>query len=62
MHLVTRSTPHDGERIPEAARMGGAEEIIERLPEGYKTYLERPVARPILRPTRGHEDALWAHG
>jgi len=23
--------------------MGGAEEIIEKLPEGYETYLERPV-------------------
>ncbi|KZT68757.1 P-loop containing nucleoside triphosphate hydrolase protein [Daedalea quercina L-15889] len=26
-----------------AARLGGAEEFIERLPEGFDTYLERPV-------------------
>lgn len=31
------------EKIEEAARLGGAEEFISRLPEGFDTYLERPV-------------------
>ena len=26
-----------------AARLGGSEDFIKRLPEGYDTYLERPV-------------------
>jgi hypothetical protein len=30
--------------IREAARLGGAEEIIERLPNGFDTYLEKPVS------------------
>ncbi|KAA1475432.1 HlyB/MsbA family ABC transporter [Dentipellis sp. KUC8613] len=34
---------HDDERIRSAARLGGAEELISRLPEGFDTYLERPV-------------------
>lgn len=33
----------DDEKIREAARLGGAEEFIERLPDGFDTYLERPV-------------------
>ncbi|KAG6885031.1 hypothetical protein C0993_006447 [Termitomyces sp. T159_Od127] len=33
----------DEDKIRQAARMGGADEVIERLPEGYETYLERPV-------------------
>ncbi|KAF9456687.1 P-loop containing nucleoside triphosphate hydrolase protein [Collybia nuda] len=35
--------PKDEEKIREAARLGGAEEFIERLPDGFDTYLERPV-------------------
>ncbi|KAF8876487.1 P-loop containing nucleoside triphosphate hydrolase protein [Infundibulicybe gibba] len=37
------SHANDDERILEAARLGGAEEFIDRLPEGFDTYLERPV-------------------
>ncbi|KAF9229816.1 P-loop containing nucleoside triphosphate hydrolase protein, partial [Gyrodon lividus] len=31
------------DKIREAARLGGAEEFIDRLPEGFDTYLDRPV-------------------
>ncbi|KAI0726052.1 P-loop containing nucleoside triphosphate hydrolase protein [Fomitopsis betulina] len=34
----------DDDQIRLAARLGGAEEFIERLPEGFDTYLERPVS------------------
>ncbi len=34
---------HDNAAIEEAARMGGAYELITRLPDGFDTYLERPV-------------------
>ncbi|KAJ7480006.1 P-loop containing nucleoside triphosphate hydrolase protein [Mycena galericulata] len=34
---------HDDEKIREAARLGGAAEFIERLDEGFETYLDRPV-------------------
>ncbi|GLB36684.1 putative (ABC) transporter [Lyophyllum shimeji] len=33
----------DEDKVRQAARLGGAEEFIERLPEGFETYLERPV-------------------
>lgn len=33
----------DEQKIHEAARLGGANEFIERLPDGFDTYLERPV-------------------
>jgi ABC-type multidrug transport system fused ATPase/permease subunit len=33
----------DNAAIEEAARLGGASELIARLPEGLDTYLERPV-------------------
>ncbi|THH16785.1 hypothetical protein EW146_g3903 [Bondarzewia mesenterica] len=33
----------DEDKVREAARLGGALEFIERLPEGFDTYLERPV-------------------
>ncbi|ETW78359.1 ABC transporter [Heterobasidion irregulare TC 32-1] len=33
----------DEDKVREAARLGGALEFIERLPEGLDTYLERPV-------------------
>ncbi|KAH9164207.1 HlyB/MsbA family ABC transporter [Lactarius sanguifluus] len=33
----------DDAAIEEAARLGGASELIARLPEGFDTYLERPV-------------------
>lgn len=31
------------DKIEEAARLGGADEVVAKLPEGFKTYLERPV-------------------
>ncbi|KAH7911825.1 P-loop containing nucleoside triphosphate hydrolase protein [Hygrophoropsis aurantiaca] len=34
---------HDEDKIREAARLGGAEEFIDRLPDGFDTYLDRPV-------------------
>ena len=34
---------HDDAAIEEAACLGGASELIARLPEGLDTYLERPV-------------------
>ncbi|CDO69837.1 hypothetical protein BN946_scf184803.g35 [Trametes cinnabarina] len=34
----------DDEHVRRAARLGGAEEFIDRLPEGFDTYLERPVS------------------
>ncbi|EDR16100.1 uncharacterized protein LACBIDRAFT_301848 [Laccaria bicolor S238N-H82] len=33
----------DLEKIRKAAQLGGAEDFIERLPDGFDTYLERPV-------------------
>ena len=33
----------DEDKVREAARLGGALEFIERLPEGFDTYLQRPV-------------------
>jgi len=33
----------DGDKIREAARLGGAEGFVDRLPEGFDTYLDRPV-------------------
>ncbi|KAI0779878.1 hypothetical protein C8Q74DRAFT_1456295 [Fomes fomentarius] len=37
------SAAADDEHIRLAARLGGAESFIEKLPEGYNTYLDRPV-------------------
>lgn len=34
---------HDDDAIERAARLGGASELIARLPDGFDTYLERPV-------------------
>ena len=34
---------HDNAAIEEAARLGGASELIARLSDGFDTYLERPV-------------------
>ena len=33
----------DDQKVQEAARLGGADEFIKRLPDGFNTYLERPV-------------------
>ena len=34
---------HDSDKIREAARLGGAEGFVDKLPEGFDTYLDRPV-------------------
>lgn len=34
---------HDSDKIREAARLGGAEDFVDRLSEGFDTYLDRPV-------------------
>ncbi|KAG9310293.1 P-loop containing nucleoside triphosphate hydrolase protein [Chiua virens] len=33
----------DNDKIREAARLGGAEDFIDKLPDGFDTYLDRPV-------------------
>jgi ABC-type bacteriocin/lantibiotic exporter with double-glycine peptidase domain len=33
----------DDHKIREAARMGGARDFIEELPDGFNTYIDRPV-------------------
>ena len=30
-------------RIEEAARLGGADVVVNKMPEGFDTYLDRPV-------------------
>jgi ABC-type protease/lipase transport system fused ATPase/permease subunit len=34
---------HDTDKVREAARLGGAEGFVDKLPEGFDTYLDRPV-------------------
>lgn len=34
---------HDTDRIEQAAKLGGALEFIQKRPEGFQEYLERPV-------------------
>ncbi|KAI5989752.1 P-loop containing nucleoside triphosphate hydrolase protein [Pisolithus albus] len=34
---------YDDEKVREAARLGGAEGFIDKLPDGFHTYLDRPV-------------------
>ncbi|KAG1825441.1 P-loop containing nucleoside triphosphate hydrolase protein [Suillus subaureus] len=34
---------HDYDKVREAARLGGAEHFIDKLPDGFDTYLDRPV-------------------
>ncbi|KAG2050161.1 P-loop containing nucleoside triphosphate hydrolase protein [Suillus hirtellus] len=34
---------HDDEKVREAARLGGAEEFIDDLPDGFDTYINRPL-------------------
>ncbi|KAG1768462.1 P-loop containing nucleoside triphosphate hydrolase protein [Suillus placidus] len=34
---------HDDDKVREAARLGGAEDFIDELPNGFDTYLDRPV-------------------
>ncbi|EED84781.1 predicted protein [Postia placenta Mad-698-R] len=42
--LGNPSEAANDEHVRLAARLGGAEEFIERLPEGFDTYLNRPVS------------------
>jgi hypothetical protein len=51
---------HDDTAIEEAARLGGASELIARLPDGFDTYLERPVRDHIFGVTGWHNDAVRA--
>ncbi len=37
------ATSHDTNRVRLAARLAGAEDLIDKLPDGFDTYLERPV-------------------
>ena len=37
------SAAEDDEHIRLAARLGGAESFIDKLPDGFNTYLDRPV-------------------
>ncbi|KAJ8595027.1 P-loop containing nucleoside triphosphate hydrolase protein [Rhizopogon salebrosus TDB-379] len=34
---------HDADKVREAARLGGAEAFVDKLSEGFNTYLDRPV-------------------
>jgi ABC-type bacteriocin/lantibiotic exporter with double-glycine peptidase domain len=34
---------HDDDKVRLAAELGGSSQFIERLPEGFDTYLDRPV-------------------
>jgi ABC-type multidrug transport system fused ATPase/permease subunit len=34
---------HDNDKIREAARLGGAEEFVDELPDGFNSYLDYPV-------------------
>jgi len=34
---------HDSDKVREAARLGGAEGFVDRLAEGFDSYLDRPV-------------------
>ncbi|KAF8350299.1 P-loop containing nucleoside triphosphate hydrolase protein [Amanita rubescens] len=49
---------NDDDKILEAALLGGADEIIRRLPEGFNTYLERPVTDHYS----GHVEGTIFHG
>ena len=37
------ATANDDDRVRLAARLAGAEGLVEKLPDGFHTYLERPV-------------------
>lgn len=37
------TSAHDQDKIEAAAKLGGAYEFITKLPEGFDTYLDRPV-------------------
>jgi len=41
--LGSPQSAHDSDKVREAARLGGAEGFVDRLPEGFDSYLDRPV-------------------
>ncbi|PIL30024.1 ATP-binding cassette transporter [Ganoderma sinense ZZ0214-1] len=49
------SKAHDDAHIREAARLGGADSFIEKLPEGYNTYLKRVVGDFVSGPAEGNK-------
>ncbi|KAI5120220.1 hypothetical protein M0805_000035 [Coniferiporia weirii] len=38
------NAPYDDERVEQAAKAGGAFEFVNKLPDGFDTYLDRPVS------------------
>ncbi|KAI0716183.1 P-loop containing nucleoside triphosphate hydrolase protein [Cerioporus squamosus] len=48
------ATSHDGDRVRLAARLAGAETFVEKLPEGFNTYLEPPVSTEYSSTSEGH--------
>ncbi|KAI0762251.1 hypothetical protein C8Q74DRAFT_1440392 [Fomes fomentarius] len=46
------------DRVRSAARLAGAEELIDKLPDGFDTYLERPVSDEYSYVVEGTE--TWA--
>ncbi|RPD56236.1 HlyB/MsbA family ABC transporter [Lentinus tigrinus ALCF2SS1-7] len=48
----------DEERVREAARLGGAESLIDKLPDGLDTFLERPSVDQLYGPPEGSKTVL----
>lgn len=48
------------EYVQEAARLGGANTFIEKLPEQYHTYLERPVKDYYSGLPEGTTRYVWS--
>ncbi|KAG2034310.1 P-loop containing nucleoside triphosphate hydrolase protein [Suillus americanus] len=46
---------HDADKIREAARLGGAEEFIDELPNGFDTYVKHPVGDHYSDPNESSE-------
>ena len=38
------ATAHDDDRVRQAARLAGAEDFVEKLPDGFDSYLQKPVS------------------
>lgn len=48
----------DEERIRLAARLGGAESLINKLPDGFDTFLEKPSVDQLFGPLEGSKTVL----
>ena len=48
----------DDSHVRQAARLGGAESFIEKLPEGFDTYLDRPPVDNSGGPSEGSQSLL----